>query len=93
MSNLSGMEKFSHLEDKIYLTMEFAKRMREEKEKFENESSSLRDEVGGLQLNITKLETRLEKLMNERDVFQLKIEAMLDAIAKIEPEVAEIFPR
>ena len=35
MSNLSGMEKFSHLEDKIYLTIEFAKKMREEKEKLE----------------------------------------------------------
>jgi predicted nucleic acid-binding Zn-ribbon protein len=93
MSNLSGMEKFSHLEDKIYLTMEFAKRMRDDKEKFENESSLLRDEVGGLHANISKLELKLEKLMNERDVFQLKIEAMLDAIAKIEPEVAEIFPR
>ena len=34
--------KFSHLEDKIYLTIEFAKKMREEKDKIEREMSSLR---------------------------------------------------
>ena len=38
MNGLSGMEKFSHLEDKIYLTIEFAKKMREEKEKLERET-------------------------------------------------------
>ena len=41
MGGLSGMEKFSHLEDKIYLTIEFAKKMREEKEKIEREMTSL----------------------------------------------------
>ena len=33
MGGLTGMEKFSHLEDKIYLTIEFAKKMREEKDR------------------------------------------------------------
>ena len=31
MNGLAGMEKFSHLEDKIYLTIENVKKMREEK--------------------------------------------------------------
>ncbi len=93
MSSLSGMEKFSHLEDKIYLTLEFAKKMREDKEKFESESKSLRGEVGGLRENVTKLETKIEKLMTERDAFQLKIEAMLDAIAIIEPELSDVLAR
>ena len=42
MNALTGMEKFSHLEDKIYLTIEFAKKMRDEKEKLEKEVVSLR---------------------------------------------------
>ena len=29
MNALTGMEKFSHLEDKIYLTIEYAKKMRD----------------------------------------------------------------
>ncbi len=32
MNGLAGMEKFSHLEDKIYLTIENVKKLREEKE-------------------------------------------------------------
>ena len=46
MNGLTGMEKFSHLEDKIYLTIEFAKRIREEKEKIEKETSELRTRSG-----------------------------------------------
>ena len=44
MNGLTGMEKFSHLEDKIYLTIEFAKKMREENEAMERELTS-RDEA------------------------------------------------
>ena len=42
------MEKFSHLEDKIYLTIEFAKKVREEKEKLDKEMNNLRLEVSSL---------------------------------------------
>ena len=42
MNGLTGMEKFSHLEDKIYLTIEFAKKMRDEKERFEKEAIAVK---------------------------------------------------
>jgi hypothetical protein len=77
MNGLTGMEKFSHLEDKIYLTIEFAKKMREEKEKMEREVSAL----------------RRESLLSERDAIQLKVEAMLDAMTIIDTEVAEAVGR
>lgn len=93
MGSLSGMEKFSHLEDKIYLTIEFAKKMREEKDKLERETSSLRHEVSSLLEEKVRLEEKIERLMSERDAIQLKIEAMLDAITVIEPEVAEALHR
>lgn len=93
MNGLAGMEKFSHLEDKIYLTIEFAKKMREEKEKLERETSSLRHEVGSLLEEKTRLEEKIERLMSERDAFQLKIEAMLDAMAVLEPEVGAVVQR
>ncbi len=89
MNGLAGMEKFSHLEDKIYLTIEFAKKMREENDKLEKEMTSLRHEVGTLLNEKIRLEEKVEDLMSERDAIQLKIEAMLDAITVIEPEVAE----
>jgi predicted nucleic acid-binding Zn-ribbon protein len=90
MSVLAGMEKFSHLEDKIYLTIEFAKRIREQKEKLQNEVSALRSEMTTLSKTKADLETKIERLMSDRDAIQLKIEAMLDAITVIEPEVAEV---
>ena len=93
MNNLSGMEKFSHLEDKIYLTIEFAKKMREEKEKFEREMKSLRHEVGSLLSEKTRLEEKVEDLLSERDAIQLKVEAMLDAMTIIDADVAEAVGR
>ena len=41
MNALSGMEKFSHLEDKIYLTIQFAQKLREEKDEIARELSVL----------------------------------------------------
>ncbi len=93
MAALSGMEKFSHLEDKIYLTIEFAKKMREEKERTEREVTSLRHEVANLLTEKTRLEEKVEDLMSERDAIQLKVEAMLDAMTIIEPDVAEAVGR
>ncbi len=90
MGGLSGMEKFSHLEDKIYLTIEFAKKMREEKERVEREMSSLRHEVSSLLTEKKRLEEKMEDLMSERDAMQLKVEAMLDAIVDIVPDAIEV---
>jgi len=93
MNGLSGMEKFSHLEDKIYLTIEFAKKMREEKEKVERETSGLRREISSLAMEKARLEERIEDLLSERDAIQLKVEAMLDAMTIIDAEVAEAVGR
>jgi uncharacterized coiled-coil DUF342 family protein len=93
MNGLSGMEKFSHLEDKIYLTIEFAKKLREEKEKFEREAQELRRQVHELATEKAALDERVHSLLSERDAIQLKVEAMLDAITMIDSEVAEAVGR
>lgn len=93
MNGLSGMEKFSHLEDKIYLTIENVKKMREEKERLESELRSLRHEVSKLLSEKNRLEEKIEDLLSERDAIQLKVEAMLDAITIIEPDAAEVLAR
>ena len=93
MGGLSGMEKFSHLEDKIYLTIEFAKKMREEKDKIERGMSSLRHEVSSLLQEKTRLEEKMEDLLSERDAVQLKVEGMLDAMTTVLPEIGEAMRR
>jgi hypothetical protein len=89
MNGLTGMEKFSHLEDKIYLTIEFAKKMREEKESIERELIELRRAAA----EKTRLEEKVESLLSERDAIQLKVEAMLDAMTILDDEVAEAVGR
>jgi hypothetical protein len=93
MNTLTGMEKFSHLEDKIYLTIEFAKKMRDEKEKFEKEVVTLRSDTAKAIAEKAALEEKITLLLSERDSIQLKVEAMLDAMTLIDADVAEAVGR
>jgi len=86
---MQGLEKFSHLEDKIYRMIEQVKRERHERELLEREVQSLRRELTELQDEKERSESQIERLLSERDTVKLKVEAMLDAISLIDPEVAE----
>jgi uncharacterized coiled-coil DUF342 family protein len=90
MSRLSGMEKFSHLEDKIFLTVENVRKIREEKDRLEREIAALRQEIAGLLFEKESLEAKMTDLVSERDAIKLKVESMLEAVTIIEPEVARI---
>lgn len=93
MNGLTGMEKFSHLEDKIYLSVEYVKKLREEKEKVERELSELRRNTRDVFDEKARLEVKVAELLSERDAIQLKVEAMLDAITLIDGDVAEAIGR
>ncbi len=89
MVGLSGLEKFSHLEDKIYRTIELTKTLRQEKENLEKELSLMRRGRGSLPDERERLEKQVEQLLAERDLIRIKVEAMLDAVAALDPELAE----
>lgn len=93
MAGLTGLEKFSHLEDKIYRTIELTKTLRQEKEALEREVTTVRRELGNLLDEKDRLESHVERLMSERDTIRAKVEAMLDAIAVLDPEAAEVMRR
>lgn len=93
MNALTGMEKFSHLEDKIYLTIEFAKKMRDEKERLEAEADTLKNDAAKAIADKEAIEAKLAILLTERDSIQLKVEAMLDAITLIDTDIAEAVGR
>jgi chromosome segregation ATPase len=93
MAGLTGLEKFSHLEDKIYRTIELTKTLRQEKDVLEREVNTIRRELGNLLDEKDRLETQVERLLSERDTIRLKVEAMLDAIAVLDPETAEAVRR
>ena len=93
MVGLTGLEKFSHLEDKIYRTIELTKTLRQEKDALEREIAAVRREFGTLLDEKDRLETQVERLLSERDTIRMKVEAMLDAIAVLDPEAAEVMRR
>ena len=93
MIALSGLEKFSHLEDKIYRTIELTKTLRLEKESLEKELSNMRRNRGSVPREQERLEKQVEALLAERDIIRMKVEAMLDAMTAIDSDVAEAVGR
>jgi hypothetical protein len=85
MAATNGLEKFSHLEDKIYRTIELTKALRQEKEDLERQLASARG-AGG---NKEELVIQVDHLLAEREAVRAKVQAMLDAIAAADPEVGE----
>jgi len=85
MVALNGLEKFSHLEDKIYRTIELTKTLRQEKDELERKLASARN-IGG---DKQELIEQIEQLLEEREAIRLKVQKMLDAIAAADPELAE----
>jgi chromosome segregation ATPase len=89
MVGLSGLEKFSHLEDKIYRTIELTKTLRQDKDGLEKELALMRRDMGSVLNEKERLETQIERLLAERDMIRMEVEAMLDAVAALDPEMAE----
>ncbi|HEX4951075.1 MAG TPA: hypothetical protein VFZ34_30745 [Blastocatellia bacterium] len=84
--SVPGLEKFSHLEDKIYRTVELCKSLKQENEALTEQVNELRREMRASYAEKERLETQVERLLADRDAMRLKVEAMLDAIAVLEME-------
>ena len=69
MVGLSGLEKFSHLEDKIYRTIELTKTLRQEKENLEKELAVIHRDMGNVLNEKERLESQVEKLLAEKRKF------------------------
>jgi RNA-binding protein YhbY len=81
----NGLEKFSHLEDKIYRTIELTKTLRQEKDDLERQLVTVRS-LGG---DKEQLVNQIERLLAEREAIRIKVQRMLDAVAAADPEIAE----
>ena len=84
MAATNGLEKFSHLEDKIYRTIELTKALRQEKDDLERQLASARGAGGS-----KELVAQVEQLLAEREAVRAKVQAMLDAISAADAEVLE----
>jgi FtsZ-binding cell division protein ZapB len=82
---MNGLEKFSHLEDKIYRTIELTKALRQEKEDLERELVTLRSRSEDRE----ELITEIDRLLHEREAIRRKVQNLLDRVMEIDPEIAE----
>lgn len=80
----AGLEKFSHLEDKIYRTVELYKALKQEMENRERELAVARRDIETLAAEKEQLLDKVARLQADRDKMRLKVEAMLDAVAVLE---------
>ena len=86
MAATNGLEKFSHLEDKIYRTIELTKALRQEKDDLERQLASARH-AGG---NQEEMVAQIDHLLAEREAIRAKVQTMLEAISEAEPEIREV---
>jgi len=89
MVALNGLEKFSHLEDKIYRTIELAKTLRQEKDDLERQLATVRN-LGG---DKRELLAQIERLLAEREAIRGRVQRTLDAVIAADPEIAEALSR
>lgn len=87
MAATNGLEKFSHLEDKIYRTIELTKVLRQEKDDLERQLATARS---GDKQNAS---AEVDHLLAEREAIRTKVQRMLDTIAAANPEIAEAINR
>lgn len=87
MAATNGLEKFSHLEDKIYRTIELTKALRQEKDDLERQLATARS---GDEQNLS---AEIDQLLSEREAIRTKVQRMLDRIAAADPEIAEAINR
>jgi len=87
MTATNGLEKFSHLEDKIYRTIELTKALRQEKDDLERQLATARSGAG------QDRTAEIDQLLAERGAIRTKVQRMLEAIAAADPEIEEAINR
>jgi len=87
MAATNGLEKFSHLEDKIYRTIELTKALRQEKDDLERQLATARS---GAKQDRT---AEIDQLLAEREAIRTRVQRMLESIAAADPEIAEAINR
>ncbi len=89
MTTLPGLEKFSHLEDKLYRAVEFCKTLMQQCDQLQQENLKLKEQVATVSSENVLLTEQIQRLDSEREEIRTKVEGMLAAIAFIDSEITE----
>jgi FtsZ-binding cell division protein ZapB len=80
----SGIERFSHLEDKIYRVVEAFKAVRKENETLRAENARLKTDLGNLQAQENSFTETMAALQKEREELRERVEKALSLLATLE---------
>ncbi len=80
----TGLERFGHLEDKIFRVVEAFKSVRKENEALRQENEQLKAEVRSLQEGDSNAKANLAQLQKEREELRERVEKALDMLATLE---------
>jgi FtsZ-binding cell division protein ZapB len=81
---LTGLERFSHLEDKIYRVVEAFKASRKENETLQAENQKLKSENEALQQSAASHNQNIAQLQKEREALRERVEKALSLLATLE---------
>ena len=80
----TGLERFGHLEDKIFRMVEEYKAIRRDNEIFQAEIQQLKEEIGSLRKNETTVQDNLAQYQKEREELRERVEKALALLATLE---------
>jgi len=81
---LTGLERFSHLEDRIHRTVEAFKTIRKENETLAAENQKLKAEMDALHRDQTVNNHNLAQFQKEREALRERVEKALNLLAALE---------
>jgi uncharacterized coiled-coil DUF342 family protein len=81
---LSGLERFGHLEDKIFRTVEEFKIVRKDNDALRTENQRLKEEIGSLHKKESEARENLTQFQKEREELRERVEKALNLLATLE---------
>jgi FtsZ-binding cell division protein ZapB len=81
---LTGLERFSHLEDKIFRVVEAFRAFRKENENLQAENQKLKSEIEALQRSAAGYNQNIVQLQKEREALRERVEKALSLLATLE---------
>ena len=80
----TGLERFGHLEDKIFRMVEEYKAVRRDMEVLRAENAQLKEQIGTLQQNEAAAKNNLVQFQKEREELKERVEKALKLLASLE---------
>jgi cell division septum initiation protein DivIVA len=80
----SGLERFGHLEDKIFRMVEEFKTVRRDNEALRAENQQLKEEIGNLHEKESAARDSLAQFQKEREELRERVEKALNLLATLE---------